>query len=166
MVRQIWTVCGLPRARDHDVVEAEVGLDELEQVVRLRRLLHQPHLLAELGEVGVGHPVERVREAVALEREADRDQDLLHLLVRDAEHDGAAVGDGHHEALVLELAQRLADGAAARPELARERRLDQPLAGLVASGDDLAAEDLDDLLTARATPARAARRRRRPLRAR
>ena len=82
------------------------------------RLLHQPHLLAELGEVLVGHPVERVQEAVALEREPDRDQDLLHLLVRDAEHDGAAVGERHHEALVLELPQRLAHRAAARAELA------------------------------------------------
>ena len=71
-------------------------------------------------------------EAVALEREPDRDQDLLHLLVRDAEHDGAAVREGHHEALVLELAERLAHRPAARAELRRERRLDQPLARLVA----------------------------------
>ncbi len=147
---------GLPGARDDDVVEPEVGLDELEQVVRLRRLLHQPDLLAELGVVLVGHPVEGVQEAVALEREADRDQHLLHLFVRDAEHDGATVGDRHHEALVLELAQRLAHRAPARAELARQRRLDQALARLEPAGDDLAAEDLHDLLTAGAALARAA----------
>ena len=38
----------------------------------------------------------------------------LHLLVGDAEDDGAAVRRRHHEALVLELAQRLAHRAAAR----------------------------------------------------
>ena len=142
---------GLPRGRDHDLVEAEVGLDVAGEVVRVRRLLHQPDLLPQLGEVLVGHPLERVREAVALEREPDRDQHLLHLVVGDAEDDGAPVGERHHEALVLQLPQRLAHRAAARAELRRDRRLDQPLAGLVGAHDDRAAEDLDDLLTTRAS---------------
>ena len=69
-----------------------------------------------------------LREAEALEREADRDQHLLDLLLGDAEHDRAAVGVRDDEALVLELLQRLAHGAAARLQLARDPLLDQPLA--------------------------------------
>ena len=139
---------------DDELVEAEVGLDDARQVVRAGRLLHQPDLLAELGEVLVGHPLERPQEAVPLEGEANRDQHLLHLVVGDAEDDRAPVGERHHEALVLELSQRLPDGAAARPELGREGRLDQALAGLVAAHDDRAAQDLDDLLPSRASLAR------------
>ena len=139
---------------DDDLVEAEVGLDDARQVVRAGRLLHQPDLLAELGEVLVGHPLERPQEAVPLEGEANRDQHLLHLVVGDAEDDRAPIGERHHEALVLELSQRLPDGAAARPELGREGRLDQALAGLVAAHDDRAAQDLDDLLPSRAPLAR------------
>ena len=130
-------------------MEAEVGLDVPGEVVRGGSLLHQPDLLAELGELLLGDPVERVHEAVALEREPDRDQDLLHLLVRDAEDDGTAIRERHHEALVLELAQCLAHRAAARAELGRERRLDQALTRLVAAHDDRAAQDLDDLLPTR-----------------
>ena len=141
----------LSGGRDDDFVEAEVGLDVMCEIIRGGRLLHQPHLLAELREVLVRHPGERMDEAVALEREANRDQDLLHLLVRDAEHDGAAVRKGHHETLVLELAERLAHRPTARPELRRQRRLDQPLARLVVAHDDRAAKDLDDLLPTRAT---------------
>ena len=140
---------GLARRGDHDLVESEVGLDVAREVVGLGGLVHQPDLLAELREVLVRHQVEGVREAVALEGEPDRDQDLLHLLVGDAEDDGAPVGEGHHEALVLELAERLADRAAARAELHRERRLDQALARLVAAHDDRAPQDLHDLLPSR-----------------
>ena len=131
-------------------MEAEVGLDEPGEVVGCRSLLHQPHLLAELSEVGFRQSVEGVDKAVALEREPDRDQDLLNFLVGDPEHDGAPIGKRHHEPLVLELAERLADGPAAGAELGRERRLDESLAGLVAPRDDRAAKDLDDLLPARA----------------
>ena len=140
---------GLAGGRDHDLVEAEVGLDVPGEIVRGGGLLHQPDLLAELGELLLGDPVERVHEAVALEGEPDRDQDLLHLLVRDAEDDGAAIRERHHEALVLELAQCLADRAAARAELRRQRRLDQALARLVGAHDDRAAQDLDHLLASR-----------------
>ena len=42
---------GLAGGRDHDLVEAEVGLDVLGEVVRGGGLLHQPDLLAELGEL-------------------------------------------------------------------------------------------------------------------
>ena len=52
-----------------------------------RRLAHHPDLLGELGEVRVVHPLDRLRDAELLQREAHRNQDLLHLLVGDAEHD-------------------------------------------------------------------------------
>ena len=52
---------------------------------------------------------------------------------------------------MLELAERLAHRAHGSSELARERRLDQPLAGLVVADDDRAAKDLDDLLPTGAT---------------
>ena len=139
----------LARGRDHDLVEAEVGLDELDQVVGLPGLLHQPDLLAELGEVLVRHRRDRSYEAVALERQADRDQDLVHLLVGDAEHDRAAVRERHDETLVLELSQRLAHRSAARAELRRERRLDQAVARFEAARDDRRPHGLDHLLTAR-----------------
>ncbi len=94
--------------------------------------------------------LDRPGEAVALERQADRDQHLLDLLVGDAEDDRSPVGEGHDEAFVLELAERLANRAAARPELRRERRLDQAVAGLEAAGDDRRPQDLDHLLAPRA----------------
>ncbi len=88
-------------------------------------------------------------EAEALEREADRDQHLLDLLLGDAEHDGAAVRVRDDEALVLELAQRLAHGAAARLQLARDPLLDQPLAVGEAADRDRLAQVVDDLLAPR-----------------
>ena len=118
----------LSRAREHELMEADVGLDQAQQLARARALGHHPDLLRQLGEVGVVHLLERLREAEALEREADRDQHLLDLLLGDAEHDRAAVRVRDDEALVLELAQRLADGAAARLQLARDPLLDQPVA--------------------------------------
>ena len=74
----------------------------------------------------------------------------MDLFVGHAEDDRAPVGEGHHETLVLELPERLADRAAARAELRRERRLDQALAGLEAAGDDRGPEELDHLLAPRA----------------
>ena len=142
----------LARALEHELVEADVGLDRLLQVVRPRRLAHHPDLLRELGEVRVVHPLDRLREAELLERQADRDQDLVHLLVGDAEHDGAAVRVRDDESLVLELPQRLAHRAAARLQLARDPVLDQPLAVLELADDDRLAQRLD--APARGGPAR------------
>ena len=84
----------LARAREHELVEADVGLDAAQQVVR--RAPPSPisqTSFASSAKSASRHPLERLREAEPLEREADRDQDLVHLLVGDAEHDGAAVRD-------------------------------------------------------------------------
>jgi len=132
-------------------MKAQVRLDVPDEVVGGGGLLHQPHLLPDLGDVLLRHPLERMQEAVALEREPDRDQDLLHLLVGDSEDNGSTVGERLHEPLVLELSQRLAHRAAARPELRREGRLDQPLAWLIVAHDDRAAQDLHDLLSSRSS---------------
>ena len=140
----------LAGAREHELVEADVGLDDPEQVAVPRRLAHQPDLLGELGEVALGHPLVRLREAEPLEREPDRDQDLVHLLVGDAEHDRAAVGVGDDEPLVLELAERLPHRAAARLELARDPVLDQAVAVRVAPDDDRLAQRLEHPLPPRA----------------
>ena len=72
----------------------------------------------------------------------------MHLLVGDAEHDGAAIRVRDDESLVLELLQRLAHGAAARLQLARDLVLDQALAVLELAGDDRLAQRLDHLLAA------------------
>ena len=74
----------------------------------------------------------------------------MDLLVGHAEDDRPSVGEGHHEALVLELPERLADRAAARAELRRERGFDQALTGIEAAGDDRHAQRFDHLLAARA----------------
>ena len=115
-----------------------------------RRLGHRPDLLRELGEVGVVHLLQRLREAEALQRQPDRDQHLLDLLLGDAEHDRAAVRVRDDEALVLELAQRLAHGAAARVQLGRDPLLDQPVAVGEPADRDRLAQVVDDVLAARA----------------
>ena len=118
----------LPGAGEHELVEADVRLDAAQQIARASALAHLPHLLGELSEVGVGHSLSRLREAEPLERQPDRDQDLVHLLVGDAEHDRTAVGVGDDEPLVLELAEGFPDRPAARVQLTRDAILDQPLA--------------------------------------
>ena len=94
------------------------------------------------------HPLDRLRDAELLERQAHGDQHLVHLLVGDAEHDGAAIRVRDDESLVLELPQRLAHRAAARLQLARDLVLDQALAVLELPGDDRLAQRLDHLLAA------------------
>ncbi len=49
---------------------------------------------------------------------------------------------------MLELAQRLAHGTAARLQLGRDPLLDQPVAVAVAPDGDRLAQEVDDLLTA------------------
>ena len=75
-------------------------------------------------------------------------EDLLHLLVGDAEDDGPAIGVRDDESLVLELAERLADRPAARLELPGDLVLDQALPVLELAGDDRVAQRLDHLFTA------------------
>ena len=145
----------LTRAGEHELVEADVRLDAAQQVAGAGALSHQPDLLRELPEVRVGHQLERLREAEPLERQADRDQDLVHLLVGDPEHHGAAIGVRDDEPLVLELAERLADRAAARVQLARDAILDQPLTVGQLADDDRLAQGFEHLLAAGAAPLRA-----------
>jgi hypothetical protein len=118
---------------------------------------HQPDLLGELGVVGLRHALDRLREAEPLEREPDRDEDLVHLLVGDAQDDGTPVGVGDDEPFVLELAERLMDGPAARRELARDALFRSAVAVLVPADHDCLAKSLEDALPARARALRPAR---------
>ena len=141
-------------AREQELVEPHVCIDRLLEVVRPRRLAHQPDLLREVGEVPVVHAIDRLRDAELLEGEAHGDEHLVHLLVGDAEHDSAAIRIRDDEALVLELPQRFAYRTAARLQLARDLVLDQPLAVLELAGDDRFPQRLDHLGTAGAASRR------------
>ena len=85
-------------------------------------------------------------EPVSLERQPNRDHHAVHLLLRDAEDECAAVGHMGHESLVHQLAERLAHGRAARPELRSDPLLDQTVAGLDSADSDRLPDDLHHVL--------------------
>ena len=90
---------------------------------------------------------------VLFQQEADghrfqRLPDLDHLGglgARQAGDAGSAAGQQLDEAFVVELAERVADGAAAEAELLGEFAFGEVVAGLVATGEDVVAEPVGDL---------------------
>ena len=126
----------LRRDVEHRLVELDVGLHDPVDVACRRGLLHHPDVARELGEVGRRADLERRPEPELLQHEPDRDQDAVHLVLRDADHDGAAVRVRDHEPFVLQLAECLAGGAAGRLEPGHDPVLDEPLARLQATVDD------------------------------
>ena len=113
---------------DDPAVEAHVVLGDRRDVAGLARL---DHLLDGLGqgvELGVVDDPAGLGEGAFLEQRPDR-VDRLDLALADADDDRAAVREELDEALLLELAERLADGTAADAELGREGDLEQARAG-------------------------------------
>ena len=76
MLPQTWVVCGWPERESTNSWKRMSASTQRSRSSVAGRLAHQPDLLRELAEVGLGHPLERLREAEPLEREPDRDQDL------------------------------------------------------------------------------------------
>ena len=116
-------------------MEAHVVLGDGRRVALVAGRDHLLDDLRERVELGVVDSPAGLGEGAFLEQRPDR-VDRLDLALADADDDRAAVREELDEALLLELAERLADGSAADAELGREGDLEQPRAG-----GDLAAED-------------------------
>src|SRR5262249_20150331 len=75
------------------------------------------------------HRLHGAREAELLDREADRDEDAVHLLLRDTQDLAPAVGEAGDQSLLLQLAERLADRSPADLEALGELLLEKPRPG-------------------------------------
>ncbi len=62
---------------------------------------------------------------------------LCHFVRREGTHDGAAIGDSLNNPLFLEFEERKSDVGAMRVELLAKILLDQPLARVAATKDDV-----------------------------
>jgi D-galactarolactone cycloisomerase len=139
----------LAGAHDHELVKAHVGLDEAVEVAGGRGRAHRMHQPLQRREVSLCEEAQRLGKREALDRQADRNEDLLDLTLRDAEDLGTAEGRVRDETLLLELPDRLSNGASADTELRREIRLDQSVPGLHAPADDRCAQRIGGSLTHR-----------------
>lgn len=83
-------------------------------------------------------------EGKTLQREPDRDENLVDFLLRDSEYLSPTVRVGYDEALLLQLPERLADGPAAHLQLLRYLFFDDAVAWFEAPVDDRGAEHIGD----------------------
>ena len=127
-----------------DVVELVVHLTQVLSVALFKVKLLQVHDVAQAREALGRSVFRRVVGREPLDLAADI-HDVHQILGRDAEHDGAFAGVGD-EVLLLEAAQRLADGRAADVELLDEPELREHLAARVHTLNDIGFQPLKHLI--------------------
>ena len=133
---------------EHEAVQFELGQDAGAVVAGIdagqQRLVAPVQLGAEMRIPAVPH----LLEGEDLERGAQR-VDLTHVLDRKRRNVGARVGHCHQQAFLDQLAQRLAQRAAADVEARRQCRFGQRRTGLDVTGQDRGAQALGDVRTQR-----------------
>jgi hypothetical protein len=88
-----------------------------------------------------------VPEGESLQYEADRDKDLVDLLLRDAKHLGPTVRIEDDKSFLLQLPECLRDWPAADRELRRHVLLDDPVARLQVPAHDRLPKDIRDTVS-------------------
>lgn len=134
---------------NHELVKLDVEVGELILTIDLARTTHLSDQLLQGVEVSFGEPGGGLSEREAFEDGAYRDEHLVDLRLRHAQHLSAPVRVRRHEPFLLELPQRLADRRTARAQLCREVEFDEAIARLQCAARHRVAEDLDDMLAAR-----------------
>jgi hypothetical protein len=125
------------------LVELLVELVHQRQVVLLAGADHRVHDRLELGPGGRGEPAPQLPYGELLEHHPQA-RHLLEHPRRQAGHPRAAPGRPHHQALLLQPGQRLAQRDVADAEQRREAALDEAVAGGVDAALDVRPEPVRD----------------------